>query len=233
MYIEKLLFTSRLDEIEDVLPGNDPLSSGPTAPYTYADLVAIDPIMANRIHPNDYRRISRAIDFFHSTGKRMSEVLSEQDRKLRWDNLVLICKTTSHIDSLADRIRSRVMTKMVSNDALRTELVRIKPHVESGTLRWNKGLLQAIGYREFEAYVDHIDDPQADELFNEAVELMIKNTVKYSKQQQKWITRLDKTLNIQFVDDSFSMEEILSLIRSCPPPLKPNHTIPQWSDPSS
>jgi tRNA dimethylallyltransferase len=233
MYIEKLLFTSRLDQTEDVLPDSDVIASTPTTPYTYADLVAIDPIMANRIHPNDNRRISRAIDFFHTTGKRMSEVLSEQDRKLRWENLVLICKTTSHTDSLADRIRSRVMTKMVNNGALRAELVRIKPLVESGTLRWNKGLLQAIGYREFESYVDHIDDPQADQYFNEAVELMIRNTLKYSKQQQKWITRLEKTLNIQLLDDSFSIEEILSLIRSCPSPPKPNHIIPQWSSPSS
>ncbi len=232
MYLEKLLFTSRLDEDGDPPPDRRELqvSTGSTI-FTHADLTSIDPMMAQRIHPNDSKRISRAIEFFHSTGKRMSEVLSQQDRKLRWENLVVLCKTTSHSDSLSDRIRSRVMNKMVAHDALRNELLRIKPLVDSGVLRWNKGLLQAIGYREFETFVNHLEDENgsSDELFNEAVELVIRNSVKYSKQQQKWITRLDKTLHIHFVDDSFSIEDIISTIRSAPHPIKPNQSVPQWS----
>lgn len=230
MYIEKLLFTSRLDQDDPVGDITDSsIISSPDCEYTHSALSAIDPVIADRIHPNDSRRISRAIDYFYSTGTRLSDVLSTQHRELRWRNLAVICKTTSDSNPLADRIRQRVMTKMVETGTLRLELERIKLFIDLGTLHWNKGLLQAIGYREFQSFTERMHEPDASELFNQAVEQVIRNTVKYSKQQQKWITRLNKTLNIHFVDDSFETPAIVSLIHSSCNVLKFNTGVPQWS----
>jgi tRNA A37 N6-isopentenylltransferase MiaA len=117
---------------------------------------------------------------------------------------------------------------MVDTGSLRLELDRIKFLIDSGTLHWNKGLLQAIGYREFQSFIEHMYEPNSADLFNEAVELVIRNTIKYSKQQQKWITRLNKTLNIQFVDDAIDIPSILSLINSSCDVLKSGTEVPQW-----
>ena len=235
MYIEKLLFTSRLDEIETSIDAIDNIGSETKSitSYSHADLVALDPAMAERIHPNDLRRISRAIEFFHSSGERMSDVLSRQHRQLRWNNLLVLCKTVSPDFPLHERIRERVMHKMVLNNALRSELERIKPLVDSNDLHWNKGLLQAIGYREFESFVTHLHDAKAaNQLFDEGVEAVIRNTIKYSKQQKKWITRLNKSINIHFVDDSFDIPAIISIIESSGDSLRSPCGVPQWKRPS-
>lgn len=47
----------------------------------YSKLKQIDPDMAERLHPNDSRKISRSLDVFHTTGKPHSKWLAEQPRE--------------------------------------------------------------------------------------------------------------------------------------------------------
>jgi len=253
MYIEKLIFTSRLDEEdEETLPSTTPHRNAiniDMSEYTYERLLQVDPIMAEKIHKNDFRRISRAIEFFEQSGVRMSDKLKSQSRQLRWENLSILCKTTTIIPPLGSvkrqrkncnepscdqlelrsKIRNRVHTKMIQTGALRDELDQITILVRTGKLRWNKGILQAIGYREFQPFVESIiRSGEADEqLFTEAVEAVIKNTIKYARQQGKWITRLDKYLTINYVCD---FGEIFPILKEEPirPVLKPGISVPQW-----
>ena len=43
----------------------------------FAELKEIDPESAERIHPNNIRRVIRALEIFHCTGHTMSEQLKE------------------------------------------------------------------------------------------------------------------------------------------------------------
>jgi tRNA dimethylallyltransferase len=212
MYVEKLLFTSRLDE-------DDPVSSF-TIPrsdfdYSFEHLVSVDTPMSKRIHPNDARRIARALDYYYTTGKRLSDILAHQERTLRWRN-VLVIRTddvrkteglpnkkhkrgnNAYDPCLEIKIRQRIEEKMLHGDLLKTELLMIKDMVAAERLHWNKGILQAIGYREFEPYLsDWIKSGHPDEkLFDEGVSNLVVNTIRFSKKQKKWLQKLDSMIEI-------------------------------------
>jgi tRNA A37 N6-isopentenylltransferase MiaA len=106
---------------------------------------------------------------------------------------------------------------MIANDALRGELRRIKDMVQQGRLRWNKGLLQAIGYREFEPFVTRaIERGVEDEsLFAKGVEDLVRNTVKYAKKQSKWIKKIASMVDVVYVDEFNA--ELVETIKSAPP----------------
>ena len=46
----------------------------------HAELAEIDPEAAGRIHPNDQRRIIRALEVYRTTGRRISELQEQWDR---------------------------------------------------------------------------------------------------------------------------------------------------------
>ena len=212
MYIEKLLFTSRIDTDKP----NSNYAAGERQ-YTFEHLREIDPKMAMRLHPNDVRRWSRAIDFYYDTETRMSEMLDSQTRELRWEDIVVLEKRVEgYNESLEHRIKERIETKMLKNDALKNELLHIKYLVEEGKLKWGKGLLQAIGYKEFEKYLSHSSGDDAvysEQLFKEAVAEMTLNTVRYSKKQSKWLKKLHSYLEI-FEVENFESVKTLSLIHA-------------------
>ena len=199
MYIEKLLFTSQLDAQPDESSHS---KSNESRVYTHKHLEEIDPGMAKRLHENDTRRVSRAIDYYYDTGKRLSDSLSEQKREVRWSNTVVLVKHASENENLDERIKDRIHSKMIASGGLLRELNSIESLLAENKLIWNKGLLQAIGYREFEEFVTKkittgISDPS---LFDKAVEEMIRNTVRYSKKQQKWINKMETFIDLIHVD---------------------------------
>lgn len=213
MYIDKLLFTSRIDEDKPTVPcfSTIPLVSG-ISNYEY--LEEIDPEMAARVHPNDLRRVSRAIAYFHETGIPMSSTLRSQRRTLRWSNTILLMKESASAD-LESLVLERVQNKMLKSGGLREELERIREYVSAGKMHWNKGLLQAIGYREFEEFIaKKIESGQSDEgLFDEGVSHMVRNTVRYAKKQKKWIKKLESYVELTHVSESLTVDDIVAIVR--------------------
>ncbi len=224
MYIEKLLFTSTLDEEASSL---SPLSTTTLPPlFTHEDLARVDPEMAARLHPNDSRRIGKALEYYYATGVRKSDSLATQQRYLRWPNTLVLVKYLQNKEALHGNIRIRIMEKMVAGDRLKEELRRIKEKVVSGRLHWGKGMLQAIGYREFEPYVEALctDQESANDLFNEGIEKTVRDTVSYAKKQLTWIRKIERNLVIHPVSDTAAIAAILSSTRNTLQ-LK---TLPKW-----
>ena len=58
-------------------------SSSLTDQALYQRLKEVDPGMAQRLHPNDVRRVQRSLEIFDSTGRRHSDVLAQQKRAPR------------------------------------------------------------------------------------------------------------------------------------------------------
>jgi len=243
MYIEKLLFTSRLDEDDSVHPDRS-LPSSCARVDSFEHLAEMDPVMASRLHPNDQRRVLRAIDYFYVTGCRMSEKLRNQSRKLRWPNILVVCKRTGDacaetldevetkkrkisVDpfqaNLEAKIKRRIEEKMLCGEKLKAELYRIGDLVSAGKLRWNKGILQAIGYREFEPFVTRLCEKGAEDqaLFYQGVADLLRDTIQYSKKQKKWIRKLESMIEIFHCSDfecmqNLIMDEKLSSVKDIP-----------------
>ncbi|XP_076896125.1 tRNA dimethylallyltransferase 2-like [Bidens hawaiensis] len=120
--------------------------------YSYESLKAIDPVAANRIHPNDHRKISQYLRLYTSCGVLPSKYLQEKTME-NWgdgDNLryncCFICVDASLpvIDTYVDQ---RV-DQMVNSGLLQEVYDIFNPDAV-----YTRGLRQAIGVREFEDFL--------------------------------------------------------------------------------
>ena len=68
----------------------------------HEQLMRIDPESGRRIHPNNIRRVIRAIEIFHCTGKTMSELQQSQPIESIYD--VAIIGLTLEREKLYERI---------------------------------------------------------------------------------------------------------------------------------
>lgn len=142
-----------------------------------AELAAVDPEAAARLHLRDEKRILRALEVYRETG----ETISEHDRKSRetpdrYDALYIGLSFRDRQD-LRDRIDRRV-DAMVAQGLL-DEVRRL---LDSGLPR-DATALQAIGFKQFLA----VADGAATEA--EAVEEVKLRSRQYAKRQLTWLRR--------------------------------------------
>ncbi|MHC0039575.1 tRNA (adenosine(37)-N6)-dimethylallyltransferase MiaA [Pseudoneobacillus sp. C159] len=174
LYIQSVIFDYQFSdavsddkfrrELEEkaILNGNE---------YIHQMLREIDPVSATRIHPNNLRRVIRALEVYHCTGKTMGESLDEQESVALYD--VALIGLEMERDKLYQRINLRV-DKMLEEGLLQ----EVKRFYEMG-LR-NVQSIQAIGYKELYDYFD------GKVTFEEAVENLKQNSRRYAKRQFTW-----------------------------------------------
>ena len=142
-----------------------------------AELAAVDPETAARLHLRDEKRILRALEVYRETG----ETISEHDRKSRetpdrYDALYIGLSFRDRQD-LRDRIDRRV-DAMVAQGLL----AEVRRLLGSGLPR-DATALQAIGFKQFLA----VADGTATEA--EAVEEVKLRSRQYAKRQLTWLRR--------------------------------------------
>lgn len=148
------------------------------SPYLYKKLKKVDPQAAFKIHPNDAKRIIRALEVFLSTGKQISRL--QKDRKgLSQDHDLKIFCLDMERDKLYRRIEARV-DKMFKA-GLVAEVKKLLKLRLSKTSRW------AIGIREIKGYLEGLYD------LEEAKRQMKRNSCLYAKRQLTWF-RKDKRI---------------------------------------
>ncbi|MFS0823524.1 tRNA (adenosine(37)-N6)-dimethylallyltransferase MiaA [Bacillus sp. 1P02SD] len=137
----------------------------------YQELKEIDPESAERIHPNNIRRVIRALEIFKSTGKTMTEYMKEQKQELIYD--VALVGLTMDRDKLYDRINDRVDLMIESG------LLEEVSTFHSQGLRECQSI-QAIGYKELYRYLEGLLS------LEEAISELKQNTRRYAKRQLTW-----------------------------------------------
>lgn len=139
--------------------------------FLHEELTLKDPVSAARIHPNNVRRVIRALEIFHCTGSTMTEFLEKQKKVLQYDAALI--GLTADRELLYERINKRVDHMM--EEGLLDEVRRL---YESGL----KGVqsIQAIGYKELYRYLD------GNVPLQEAVQELKQNSRRYAKRQLTW-----------------------------------------------
>lgn len=138
----------------------------------HAKLSSIDAVSAKQLHPNNRRRVVRALNMYYETNKTKSETLENQDKKLMYD--VTLIGLTDERSVLYERINARV-DKMVA-DGLITEVRTLH---EMGIERGAQSIA-AIGYKEIYDYLDGNIE------LDQAVELIKRNSRRLAKRQYTW-----------------------------------------------
>lgn len=138
----------------------------------HARLAAVDPESAERLHPNDVRRVIRAIEIYEQTGLPMSRQQPQQSgRPFEILPLALECPR----DELYGRLESRVHRMMAQG-----LLGEVKALLEGGVSPQAQSM-QGIGYKEL---VPVVLEGAARE---DAVWRIIINTRHYAKRQRTWL----------------------------------------------
>ncbi len=155
----------------------------------HARLREIDPEAAENIHPNNVKRVVRAIEVYETTGKTKTETDREQIvGEVRYDNTVFILDFADRA-LLYSRIEKRVDIMM--NDGLEDEVRRILLSSEE----ISKTAAQAIGYKEFLPYFRGectLDDVSAE------IKLATRH---YAKRQLIWFRRYKSDNIFRLVPD--------------------------------
>ncbi len=139
----------------------------------YNELTKIDPIAAERINPNDSKRIIRALEVHQLTGKPISSLQKQWDKRNTKDNWKIIGLRREKTEE-SKRINSRVK-KMIDAgfvDEVKSLLAEEKP--------LSKQARCAIGYAEIIEYLN------GQISLEEATELIKKNTRRLAKNQRTW-----------------------------------------------
>lgn len=140
----------------------------------YRRLLKIDPVYASKIHPNDLRRIIRAIEVYELSGKPISERHKETEGiEDKYKTLIFVLSRPRK--ELYRRINERVEEMFACGIA--REVKRLKKRKMSRTA---KG---ALGYKEVSDYI------KGKCSLEKAKELLKKNTRHYAKRQLTWFRK--------------------------------------------
>lgn len=112
-------------------------------PALHARLAASDPEIASRIHPNDPQRISRALEVIELTGKKMSELQSEQEEQVLDYRVLKIIACPQPRAALHQRIETRFQQMLDQGFMEEMEALR-----KRGDLKREMPSMRCVGYRQ-------------------------------------------------------------------------------------
>ncbi|MBQ2178289.1 MAG: tRNA (adenosine(37)-N6)-dimethylallyltransferase MiaA [Oscillospiraceae bacterium] len=141
------------------------------------ELRAVDPESAQRLNPNDQKRIIRALEVYRETGKTITQHNRDSQRvPPRYDAVYLGFAFEDRQD-MRDRIDARVdqMARQGLLDEVRALLAQGVPRDSTA--------LQAIGYKECLSFLDGQSTEE------EALELIKLRSRQYAKRQLTWLRR--------------------------------------------
>ena len=139
----------------------------------HGQLADVDPVAAQRIHPNDAKRIIRALEVYQLTGKPISSFQNQfEAEQPRGDWTVIGLRREKETES--KRINARVK-KMVA-DGLVDEVGSLLAEEKE----LSKQAKCAIGYAEI---IEHLSGRVS---LDDAIELIKKNTRRFAKSQRTW-----------------------------------------------
>ena len=177
LYIQSLIYNYQFDQ-EDISPEREAQVKAQMKDLNtksnealHAYLMSFDPRSAEAIHPNNRKRVNRAIEYFLKTKKLLSSRKKMQHMSENYDTLLVGMEMSR--DILYDRINKRV-------DIMLTHglLNEVNELVQQGYETCQS--MQAIGYKEIVPVV------KEDVKLEEAVETLKQNSRRYAKRQMTW-----------------------------------------------
>ncbi|MFA0816039.1 MAG: tRNA (adenosine(37)-N6)-dimethylallyltransferase MiaA [Anaerofustis sp.] len=142
--------------------------------WLYLQLNTVDPEYAMITHPNNVKRVLRALEYYHATGQKKSSIEQKKEYRypptiyfaIRWDTSILYERINKRVDTMID-------------NGLIEEVIRL---IESGC-KEQCNSMQAIGYKELIPVIEGKISPEA------AIEKIKQNSRNYAKRQMTWFRR--------------------------------------------
>ncbi len=163
----------------------------------YQELTRVDPDSALGIHPNNVKRVIRALEYFELLGEPFSnQAKRSQTAESPYDPLVL-CLSYRNRETLYERINSRV-DNMIAEGLLEEAEAFFRCCHSSDSI---PTAAQAIGYKELFPYFEGRVS------LEEAVDNIKRESRRYAKRQLTWFLH-EPDINVIYIDDFSDFTEI-------------------------
>lgn len=146
------------------------------AEYLHEELKKVDPKAAEEIHPNNVKRVIRALEFFHQNKTPISAHNQEQKEQTSPYNLAYFVLNAPR-ELLYERIEKRIDEML--EEGLVEEVAALK---EKGCHRGMVSM-QGLGYKEILSYLE------GELSLEEAVRILKRDTRHFAKRQLTWFRR--------------------------------------------
>lgn len=167
----------------------------------YEELLRVDPESAAAIHPNNVKRVIRALEIYIASGEKKSE-LDKRSKELEspYDARVIYLNYLNR-DILYRRIDSRVDSMIKEGLVEETRAL-----MSERAFELNRTASQAIGYKELFGFIE------GRESLESAIETLKRATRRYAKRQITWFSAKDYILPLDADDDNGlkTFEEIVN-----------------------
>ncbi|MDE6024433.1 MAG: tRNA (adenosine(37)-N6)-dimethylallyltransferase MiaA [Lachnospiraceae bacterium] len=178
-YIQSVVYDISFDDTtgDDIRKKYERLHEEKGADYIHGLLKDVDPKSADSIHPNNYKRVIRALEYYEQTGKKISEHNETQRENVSPYNFayfVLNCDRKL----LYDRIERRV--DLMLEVGLIDEVKHLK---EKYSVNRQMVSMQALGYKEILDYLE------GEISLERAIYLIKRDTRHFAKRQLTWFRR--------------------------------------------
>ena len=155
-------------------------------------LEMVDPESAQRLHPNNLKRVIRALEVYEQTGMTIGEFNRRNKRPAPKYTAVKIGVCPTDRQTLYDRIDRRV-DQMLSDGLLEETRSLLSRGALTGTAA------QAIGYKELLGFLEGKDS------LDSCIQLLKQRSRNYAKRQLTWLKRDDSIHWIYYNgDEDFS-----------------------------
>lgn len=162
-----------------------------------------DPKAAKEIHPNNVKKVIRALEFYESTGQQISKH-NEEQRKKESPYRFLYFVLNQDREILYERIEKRI--EQMIEEGLVDEVKALK---DQGCHR-DMVSMKGLGYKEILAYLD------GEMSLDEATDLLKKETRHFAKRQLTWFRREKEPIWIEkgeFKNEEDILAFMMELIR--------------------
>lgn len=156
--------------------------------WLHSRLAAIDPAAAARLHPNDTRRLIRAIEVFEKTGRPISQWQQQFNVRRSADQcrVFVLDRPRAELHARIDRRVEQMFAAGLVDEVRR---------LLSSPLPLGKTAGQAVGYREV---IEHLEGPRG---LPETIELVQQHTRQFARRQMTWFRSLSECRPLPIAGD--------------------------------
>jgi len=192
-------------------------------------IAVIDSYSYNLFHKNDLRRIINVLKYFFVYGRAKSHLLDNQiesqqfdnanDKQFRYENSIIVFLKFSNYDIFRKRVNSRIDQMLNQQNGLEEVFIifeyfnlkeknnqsnNIEKSEEEYNFDFQRGILQAIGYKEFYDFYILIKKV-FNEFLNNFKEFNYENSIEKQKEN---LSKYFQIFNVNFINENYLLESL-------------------------
>lgn len=198
-YIHALAYGAEFEEEETASELRKELEQWSTDDL-HNKLKELDPVSAEKIHPNNRKRVIRAVEYAMDTGRPISEL---NERLKQKESPYALCYLVLNLprEILYDRIEKRI--DIMLEQGLVDEVRKLKDEGCDRSMVSMKGL----GYKEILAYLD------GECSLDEAVTILKRDTRHFAKRQLTWWRGEAEAIFLEKTPEETLLERAVDMVR--------------------